>query len=98
VHTSYALLGNRSALGSRRPGHHRRIGPPLALAVRQKRRPRQVQWEAAARPERRHGRDQEGGSRLDPQLHLCRLAGHVRSYAPYGIKDSAERLSGNNPM
>ena len=35
VHTSYALLGNRSALGSRRPGHRLGVvpvGPPLALS------------------------------------------------------------------
>src|SRR5215217_1835236 len=36
MHTSYALLGSRGALGSSRPGHCGRpvpIGPPLALAA-----------------------------------------------------------------
>jgi hypothetical protein len=36
VHARYALLGNRSALGIRRPGHRGRtvpFGPPMALGA-----------------------------------------------------------------
>src|SRR5918998_3804597 len=52
VHTSYALLGNRSALGSRRPGHRLGVvpvGPPSALAAGQSEGPRQSGEKSAAK-------------------------------------------------